>query len=173
MSEDHSPAADREHLWQLIRGIRFAMFTTVAAGDPGGTLHSRPMTTQNRRIDEDDSLWFFMSRRSDPVHELQDAPEVNVAYADPDGDRYVSVTGRAAVVDDRARVHALWNPFAEAWFPGGPDDPDLALVQVRIGEAEFWDVKASKVTQLFRMAGAAVTGRPPRDMGQHGSVRMR
>ena len=54
----------RSRLWSLVKDIRFAMFTTRHAN---GHLHSRPMTTQNSRIDEDSSLWFFMSRGGDPV----------------------------------------------------------------------------------------------------------
>lgn len=159
----------REQLWKLIKDIRFAMFTTR---HDNGHLHARPMTTQNKAINEDDSLWFFMSRSSDPVRDLQAQAQVNVSYANTDDDRYVSVSGTAQLVDDAARKRALWSKLNEAWFPKGPDDPDLALVQVRITHAEYWDVKSSKLVQLFEMAKAAVTGRPPTDMGDHGQVRM-
>ena len=54
-------AQQREHLWALIKDIRFGMFTSRHGN---GHLHSRPMTTQNRAIDEDTSLWFFMSRNT-------------------------------------------------------------------------------------------------------------
>ena len=60
----------------------------------------------------------------------------------------------------------------QAWFPGGPTDPDLALIAVLISQADFWDVKSNKAVQLFKMATAAVTGQPPRDMGEHHRVRM-
>ena len=66
-------------------------------------------------------------------------------------------------VDDAGKKKELWNKIAEAWFPGGPTDPDLALVQVRIVHANYWDVKSSKLVQLFAMAKAAVTGKPPGD----------
>lgn len=162
-------AQTRERLWALIKDIRFAMFTTH---DTNGHLHARPMTTQNRSIDEDHSLWFFMSRSGEPVAELQADPNVNVAYADPDQDAYVSVSGVAQLVDDRTRARQLWSTMNEAWFPNGVDDPDLALVRVDIVHADYWDVKANKLTQLYRMAKAAVTGHPPDDMGEHGHVRM-
>ena len=158
----------RTQLWSLIKDTRFAMFTTR---HHNGHLHSRPMTTQNQRVDEDDSLWFFMSRKSQPVTDVQADETVNVAYADPDNDSYVSVSGTARLVDDTSRKRQLWNKAAEAYFPG-PDDPDLALVQVRITHAEFWDVKESKLVQLYEMAKAAVTGRRPADLGDHGTVRM-
>lgn len=160
----------REHLWKMIKDIKFAMFTTRHGGN--GHLHSRPMTTQNKSLEAGGSLWFFMSRKSDPVDDLKAEPAVNLAYADPSADTYVSVSGNASVVEDQAKKNELWNKMSEAWFPGGPTDPDLALVQVQIVHANYWDVKESKIVQLFEMAKAVVTGHPP-TMGEHGEVRMR
>jgi general stress protein 26 len=161
-------ASSKEALWEIVKDIRFAIFTTKHSN---GHLHGRPMTTQNKSIDEDESLWFFMSRSSDTVEDLTEEPTVHVGYADPDRDAYVSVSGTAAVVEDRAKKEQLWSKMTEAWFPKGIDDPDLALVRVQIAHAEYWDVKDSKPVQLFKMAKAAVTGKPP-DMGEHGRVRM-
>ena len=106
----------------------------------------------------------------EPVADLLRAPAVNVAYANTSKDAYVSVSGRAAVVEDDARKKQMWSKFAEAWFPGGPEDPDLALVRVQIEAAEYWNVRESKVTQLIKMARAAVTGNPPTDMGEHAKL---
>ena len=168
MYETHDQTADRQgKLYEMIKDIKFAMFTTHKVQ---GHLHSRPMTTQNKSIDEDDSLWFFMSRAGDPVSEFQGDDQVNVAYANPSSDTYVSVSGIARVVDDMAKKKALWTKQADAWFKGGIDDPDLALVQVRIAHADYWDVKESKLVQLYRMAEAAVTGKPPQ-LGEHGTVK--
>jgi general stress protein 26 len=156
-------------LWDLIKDIRFAMFATR---DAAGEIHSRPMTTQNSRLDEDSNLWFFMSRRGDTVADLSADSIVNVVYADPDDGRYVSVSGRATVVEDMAKKQQLWSKLAEAWFQGGVGDPDLALVRVKIGQANYWDVHDSKIVQIFKIAQAAVTGRPPARLGEHGEVRM-
>ena len=160
----------RELLWKMIKGIKFAMFTTRHGN---GHLHSRPMTTQNKSLDLDESLWFFMSKRSDPVDDLKKDPVVNLVYADPSEDTYVSVSGTAAHIEDQAKKEQLWSKMAEAWFPGGPTDPDLALIQVQIVHANYWDVKESKLVQLYEMAKAVITGKPPTDMGEHGEVRMR
>lgn len=159
----------RKLLWEMIQDTRFAMFTTR---HDNGHLHARPMTTQNSKVDEDDSLWFFMSKKSDPVADFASDPTVNVAYANPSRDRYVSVSGTAQVVEDSAKKRQLWNKMSEAWFPGGPSDPDLALVQVRITHANYWDMKESKVVQLYEMAKAVATGKPP-SLGRHGEVRMK
>ena len=163
------PTEARTKLWDLVKDIRFAMFTTRHAN---GHLHSRPMTTQNSNLDEDQNLWFFMSRKGEPVADLIADPTVNVAYADTGDDSYVSVSGTASVVEDLAKKQQLWSKMAEAWFPGGVDDPDLALVRVKIAHANFWDVKESKIVQLYEMAKAAITGKPPTDLGEHAEIRM-
>jgi general stress protein 26 len=169
MKPDSSHDAGRDKLWELIKQMRFAMFTTR---HENGHLHSRPMTTQNGKVDEGDALWFFMSRSSEPVADIQASDQVNVAYADPGKDTYVSVSGTAALVDDPAQKRRLWSRINDAWFPGGPDDPDVALVQVRITHAHYWDVDTNKVVQLIKMLTASVTDRPPHDMGESGEVRM-
>ncbi|MEO5696715.1 MAG: pyridoxamine 5'-phosphate oxidase family protein [Burkholderiaceae bacterium] len=169
MTESNSTDA-RAKLWELIKDIRFAMFTTR---HDNGHLHSRPMTTQNSKLDEDASLWFFMARGAEPVADLGAEPNVNVVYADPGDDSYVSVSGTAVVVDDLARKEKLWSKMAEAWFPGGPSDPNLALVRVDITHANYWDVKQSKPMQLYHMAKAVVTGKPPTDLGEEVEVRLR
>ena len=120
----------RDKLWHMIKDIRFAMFTTRHAN---GHLHARPMTTQNKALEAgDDSLWFFMSKTSGPVEDIKANPVVGLIYADPSSDTYVSVSGTAAMLEDAAKKQQLWNKAAEAWFAGGPTDPDLALVQVEI-----------------------------------------
>ena len=163
------PTEARAKLWELVKDIRFAMFTTR---HDNGHLHSRPMTTQNSKLDEDRNLWFFMSHKSETVADLLADPGVNVVYADPGADSYVSVSGTARVVDDAAKKQQLWSKMAEAWVPAGPGDPDLALVCVQITHADYWDVTDSKVVQLYKMARAAATGKPPTDLGQHAEIRM-
>ncbi len=168
MFDTHVQTTGRQaKLFDMIKDIKFAMFTTHKVH---GHLHSRPMTTQNKSIDEDDSLWFFMSRAGDPVSEFQGDDQVNVSYANPGSDTYVSVSGVAHVVEDMAKKKALWNKGAEAWFKGGVDDPDLALVRVKIEHADYWDIKENKLVQLYKMAEAAMTGKPPK-LGEHGTVR--
>lgn len=154
----------RAHLWKLIKDTRFGMLTH-RHGD--GELHAHPLTTQNSGVDEDSTLYFFISRRTELFARLQQDANVNVSYADPGADSYVSLSGQARFPDDRAKIDALWSSMAKAWFPGGPADPDLALLAVEIGHAEYWDVKESKMVQLFKMAHAAITGEQPKKLGEH------
>jgi general stress protein 26 len=163
-------STEREKLWQLIKDIKFGMLTTRHAD---GYLQSRPMTTQNSRLDEDGTLWLFMSRLCDSAIDLQTSPQVCMSYADTGKDSYVSVSGNASVSDDSAVREALWTPLAKAWFPGGIDDPDLLLVRLDVQRADYWDVTESKIVQLWRLASAVVSGEPPVDLGERGHLHKR
>jgi general stress protein 26 len=43
------------------------------------------------------------------------------------------------VVRDAAAVRAFWKPRYAEWFPTGVEDPDLALLEIEISRAEYWD----------------------------------
>lgn len=110
-SKDDMTPAQRE-LWDKVERVRPAMLTTV---DEDGSLRSRPMWTLGD--DFDGSLWFFTADDAPKAAELERNPQVGLSYAAPDKDLYVSVSGRATLVHDKARIGKLWNIFAEAWFP--------------------------------------------------------
>jgi general stress protein 26 len=159
---------DVKKLGELIKDIKFAMLTTV---EPDGSLHSRPMATQE--VDFDGDLWFFTGASTAKVDEVRHDQHVNVSYAEPGDNTFVSVSGKATVVRDRAKAKELWNPVYKAWFPKGLDDPDLALLKVSVEKAEFWDSPSSKVVQLLGFAKAIATGERARGAGEHGTLDMK
>lgn len=147
-----------KQLWELIHDIRFAMFTTQ---DAEGLLRACPMTIQNKDLAADARIWFFMGRDSETVADLKAHSQINLSFADAGSDRYVSACGSAQVVEDHAKLIELWTSAADAWFPGGVEDPNIALVQVQLTHASFWDINESRLTQLFQMARGAVPAKPP------------
>ncbi|MCC9138261.1 pyridoxamine 5'-phosphate oxidase family protein [Pontibacter silvestris] len=160
----------KENLHKLvdkIKGIKFAMMTTM---DEDGSLHSRPMATQETK--EDGILWFFTGYESAKSYEiLKNDSHVNISYADPDNNVYVSVSGRANVLKDKQKIEELWTPVMKAWFPEGKDDPNIGLIKVTIDKAEFWDSPSSAVVNLFGMAKAAITGEQP-DAGENKKINL-
>lgn len=160
---------DQETLWDLIRHIKFGMLTHRHRD---GSLQGHPLTTQNKSTDEGSLLYFFVSEKSGMAGRLREDGNVNVAYADPGADVYISIAGTAQFSNDMATKERLWSPMAKAWFPGGVNDPDVALLEVKITHAEYWNVKDTKATQLFKMAKAAVSGDTPKHMGDHKEVQV-
>lgn len=155
MSEPTTRTEQIEKLRALVKDIDFCMLTTA---DQDGTLRSRPMSTQQAEFDGD--LWFFTAANTAKVEEVQRDHHVNVSYSDPKKNCYVSVSGLAQVMRDQAKINELWSPVLRAWFPKGPDDPNLALLKVTVNQAEYWDDTSSSMVQFFKMVKAAVTGKP-------------
>ncbi len=140
-------------LGEMIKEIKFAMLTTA---EPDGTLRSRPMATQATEFNGE--LWFFTAASAPKVEEIEQDHHVNLSYAAPDKNLYVSVSGKARMVRDRKKAEELWNPAYKAWFPKGLDDPDLALLRVGVTQAEYWDSSSSAVVHLVGFVKALATG---------------
>ena len=153
-----------ETLWNLIKDIKFGMFTHRNAT---GLLHAHPLTTQNKMLGDGEPLYFFVPRNGELAGRIGQDSAVNISYADTSADSYVSVSGEARIEDNMAKKEELFSPLAKAWFPQGAGDPNLALLAVHVRHAEYWDVDESKMVQLFKMAKAALTGEPPRHLGEH------
>ncbi len=141
----------------------------VASRAPEGFLHARPMGSI--AAEPEGALWFFTSRKSPVVSELKADPEVLVTYADTASQHYVSVSGRASVVDDPAKAKALWREPLRTWFPNGPEDPDLVLVRVEGERAQYWDAPSSTVVYAYGYVKARLTGERP-EPGEAGKVRL-
>ncbi|MEW9109554.1 MAG: pyridoxamine 5'-phosphate oxidase family protein [Cytobacillus gottheilii] len=136
-----------ETLRELIKDIDTAMLTTVSEDG----LVSRPMKTQEVEFDGD--LWFFTKKETDKYEEIMHDQDVNVAYA---GKSYVSVRGRAEIVQDINKKKELWNKVLEKIMQTSYDDPNVVLIKVEAEAAEYWETGnfTKKVAFLYkRMTG--------------------
>jgi general stress protein 26 len=119
----------------------------------------------------DGTLWFFTRASSHKVTEIRADSRVCVTYAEPSSQDYVSFSGRAALVHDRAEIDKRWSPLLKAWFPNGKDDPEVALLKVTVEQAEYWDSPNSKVVQVYGYVKAALTGETP-ELGESKKVQV-
>ena len=156
---------DLQKIRELIKDIDFCMLTTV---DETGDLRSRPMSS-NGDVDDDGDIWFFTNASSHKVTEIEKLPKVNVSFADPDDQRYISVSGTAQLVRDRAKIDELWKPEFKMWFPEGKDDPEIALLRVNLEKAEYWDSPSSTIGYALSFVSSLVTGKQP-EFGENKKV---
>ena len=145
----------RRKVWELVRDVGVAMMTT---SDERGAARARPMSLC--RESPDGAMWFFTRDQSLKTKEIVHHARVVLAFADEKKQHYVSVSGRARIVHDREIARTLWSEPARAWFPQGPDDPELALVAVDMEEAEYWDAASATLVMLYGYARARLTGEP-------------
>lgn len=105
--------SDHDTLWELIKGIKFGMLTHRNAN---GMLHAHPLTTQNESLDAESHLYFFISRKSELAQSLLQDGNVNVSYADPGEDSYVSVSGQAVIAEDPEKRKRSGRPWHAPGF---------------------------------------------------------
>jgi general stress protein 26 len=157
--------ASRNKVWDLIKDIRAAMLVTR---DAQGAMSARPMSAANK--DFTDRLWFMTSADSPKLEEIRAVPLVLVAYSDPKAQNYVSVRGTARIVTDVEKIKELWSEAARVWFPRGPEESDIALIEVMVDTAEYWDAPSATMVYAYGYAKAVLTGRPP-DVGDNEKVK--
>jgi len=141
---------DQKQLVDLIGDIPIAMLTTFGAEGP----RSVPMARQE--VEPSAQLWFITARDTAHTRAISQEPRVSLTFSARDS--WVAAYGRAAVVDDRAKLAELWNTFAEAWLPGGPEDPNAVLIKVDVEHGEYWDTPGGKVASLLSFAKSKLTG---------------
>ncbi len=151
----------------LMKEFKFVMLTTSEAN---GSLHSRPMATQEVEFDGD--LWFFTGAHSPKVWETDQHHQVNVAFANPDKNTYISASGVASLIRDRAKIEELWKPVYKTFFPKGLEDPELALMKITVDKAEYWDSPSTALGRAFNFARAYVA-KDPGKLGEHAKVELK
>ncbi|MFO1118016.1 MAG: pyridoxamine 5'-phosphate oxidase family protein [Beijerinckiaceae bacterium] len=163
MEAANSDAA-RAKVWELVKDIRAAMLVTR---DAEGHMSARPMSAVNREFT--DRLWFMTSADSPKLDEIRAVPLVLVAYSEPKDQNYVSVRGTARVVTDRDKIRELWTEAARVWFPKGPEESEIALIEVVVDTAEYWDAPSGAMVYAYGYAKARLTGKPP-EIGENRKV---
>ena len=152
MSEEGS-GVDR--VWALIDAVKIAMVVTHQG--PRDELRARPMAAHPVR--EDNAIYFLTDADSGKVGEIKENSSVCLAFADTKTQNYVSVTGRARLSNDRARIKQFWSITDKAFWKD-ENDPAIRLLRVEPHEAEYWQGSAALVTYV-KMIVARLTDRKP------------
>ena len=112
----------------------------------------RPMSAQ--LIGGGPPIWFFSAKDNAMVRSLSLDQHAMAIYVAKNHDLFASLRGRLILDQDRAMIERLWSPFVAAWYPGGKDDPNLALLRLEPEEAEIWSNEASLWKSMKLLLGA-------------------
>ncbi|MET4095331.1 pyridoxamine 5'-phosphate oxidase family protein [Arthrobacter sp. UYCu712] len=159
-----SDAGSISKVTDIINDSHIGMFTTV---NERGSLVSRPLAVQD--VKDDGDMWFFTSANTSQVAHIRANPAVNVSF----GQRteWVSVAGTAEVVTDRQLIHEMWNQVVEAWFPDGPDTPEVVLLHVDSESAEYWTSPGGTAATVLQWIKSKVT-HSRMSVGESGTVEL-
>jgi general stress protein 26 len=140
----NDPEVLKSKFWAAIRAHPTVMLCT------GEDSAARPMTAQFQAPSHD--VWFFASRRSPMVTATDTA--ARLIYVGKGHDLFATVRGTMRLDRDPARIDQLWSPAIAAWYKGGKQDPDLALLRFRPQDAEIWLNEFSLVAGIKLLLGA-------------------
>lgn len=119
-------------------------------------LRARPMTVAG--IEE--GRLFLVTRVDTPkVEEVLQNPDVHVVAQS--SRLYLSVEGRGLVLRDPAKIEALWQNAWRLWFPDGPKDPYMVLIEVIPARVEYWDMQGMNALRFVVEAGRALLDGEP------------
>lgn len=116
---------------------------------------------------EENAVYFLTDARSHKDDEIRAAPNVALAFADSGDQKYVAVTGTAAVSNDRNKIRELWSTPAKAWWEDA-EDPNIRILKVTPKDAQYWDSPGTIVSYIKMFAAAVGNARP--DMGDNAKV---
>jgi general stress protein 26 len=150
-----------ERVWELAKRIGIAMFVTW----DGKEQRARPLAATVEK--DEGAVYFLTDVNGEKDTQIAEYPHVSISFADHKHSKYVALSGKATVSNDRAKIKELWNPFAKAWWDS-PEDPAIRVIKVVPHDAELWDSPGRIVTTISMLA-AAVTGRSPK-IGENAKV---
>jgi general stress protein 26 len=144
---------DQKHFQDILNDFGDAMLTTF---DSDSHPRSRPMRIAE--INDENELWFVTNNHSGKVDEIQ--ANKTVAITMQGGGKYLSLIGRAEVVQDRAKLDELWSDAWKIWFPKGKDDPAVTLLRVMPDQGEYWDMSGmNRLRYIYEAGKAYFTGK--------------
>ena len=125
---------------EKMRDIDFAVLSTRT---DGGAIAGRPMSN-NRQVDYGGDSYFFTLDSTRAVEDIRREENVGLTYQAKSGmlnmkPFFITVEGRAELIQDKSRFEEHWTKDLDAWFEDGVDTPGLTLVKVRAQRLHYWD----------------------------------
>ena len=143
-------AAEVDRVWTLINEIPVAM--AVTRQGQGAHMRARPMAMRSAR--EEGAIYFLTDVDAPKAEEVRRDATICLALADNKSQKYVSITGRAEIIDDRDRINEIWSIYDKAFWPD-KNDPRIRILRVTPESAEFWEGAGAIVTAVKLVAAIA------------------
>lgn len=159
----------RTKIGELLKGFPIAFMVTISNGD----VTARPLGVVGGIGDGafEGTLWFITDKRSRKVTAIESGATTTLLFQNDKAGDYLQLTGRATVVEDRAKLEELYTALQRTWFPKGLDDPDITLLRFEADGGCFWDSHDSYLRLAVAFARSIVTGEPGKS-GNAGVARL-
>lgn len=129
---------------EVIEKVRYAALITVGeAGQP------RSRIVDAFSPDENFVIYIATKPNTRKVGQIRNNPRTTLFYFDPEGRNYVSVMGRATLIDDIAEKQAMRREAdSDRIYPNFPDDYLLIRVETEVVEGLLPGYRGDRVTWM-------------------------
>jgi general stress protein 26 len=151
----NAPSENREHLIHLLKDFHTAMLVTRSID---GRIHARPMAIAE--LEQNGDIYLITSTDSPKMAEIEKNSWSALTFQG--AQEFASIYGNIEMVSDRIIIDRVWKESWKAYFPGGKDDPTIALLRFDAIEGEYWDDAGAKgLKYVFNAVKAYATGDKP------------
>jgi len=140
------PPADAGLLQQIRERIAQAGVSHLITRGSEGYPRARAMGDQ--LVSADWVFYMFTDKSSRKIAEIRAEPRVALGFYEPASKDYICVFGRADVVLDDAERARFWKDAWLKYWPGGPTDPEYAIVRIAGEAVEYFDMASEKLHKL-------------------------
>ncbi len=95
-----------------------------------------------QRVDNDLKIWFVAHKSSPKITQIEKNSNVCIVSFNEETVRDIRLFGKIEVLVDKETKKNVWNEGLEPYFPGGIDDPELAVLKFNPERLEYRDMKA-------------------------------
>lgn len=162
-SEEIPQSELRARLWKEIADVHIVMIG-LTGGEPQ---HLQPMAAFPD--EENGAVWFFTNASTDLRRDAAGGHAATLCVMSADKKFQACALGQLRRDQNRAKIDEFWSPYVSAWFPGGKDDPDLALMRFDPDEARVWLSTSGALGFAYQIVKANVSKTPP-DVGVKADV---
>lgn len=143
--------------WQLVNDINICM----AVSYRDGKFISQPLRGYG---DREQNKIYFITRVAANIRQHYPT-EMSLSYISNATPACMSISGRAYLSENKQKLESVWDNHAKVWFPEGPDNHEIALLEFTPVEATYWNVEDNMASIFWEFAKAQVTKNPP-DVGE-------
>lgn len=152
-------------LKELATSIDFALMATQLDKFP---LHAIPMST--KKVDSKGNIWFLSGKDSTRNKNINKDSKVQLFYSKAMAMEFLTVYGKAEIVNDQIIIDDLYQSSDDNWFDG-KTDPNISAIKVTPEDAHYWDTKDNMFISLIKMGVGTITGEK-KDLSEQGNLKV-
>lgn len=128
----------RGAVYDVLDGVRSGMLGLSEGGDGFQPMSHFPDEAAG-------IIWFISSTGTELVQSIELGVDTGYVVISQDHDVHVSLRGKLYHLRNEAKLDELWGPAIAAWFEGGRDDPNIALLRFDPEVANVWASSTSSL----------------------------